>query len=437
VSFLFFTSYARDNRASAVDEQYLQTFVSDLQNEIRQLGPPHTDEIAFFDTESIEGGDSWPRALSEALRTSRSCVCLYSPSYFNSKWCGKEFRVFRDRRDAWMAKAGNEGKRAHVLFPVIWIPPREVPVSVKDVQYMHDDYPAPYREGGLRQLMRLTRYKDAYNEFVAVLAQKIVNAALAHSLEDLAELSALSEVSSAFESAQAIPGETVAVTGGISKACFVFIAAQRDEISAVRQSSDSYGQNDGWDWRPFLPDAKESVGAMAQQVAGQLGVRFQEIPCDQELPNRLREAKKHHVPAILLTDVWSLCLPRYAGVMTEYDDLNLSNCAVLMPWNEKDNETVAGRDKLRRRLIATCPQKSSAPPPSHVWDGIRSMEDLRSRTAAMLDELRMRLLHLMLSAAGDGDVRKVENAALATTAAVDGIPLNRQPQLQTTPGGQP
>jgi hypothetical protein len=177
LSFLFFTSYARDNRASATDEDYLRKFVSELENEIRQLGPPRTNEIAFLDTESIEGGEIWPVALADALRTSRLCVCLYSSSYFNSKWCGKEFRAFCDRRDAWMAKPANRGKRPQVLFPVIWIRPREVPAIVQDVQYTHDDYPKSYRELGLRQLMRLTRYQDDYNEFLGTLAQKIVDAA--------------------------------------------------------------------------------------------------------------------------------------------------------------------------------------------------------------------------------------------------------------------
>jgi FxsC-like protein len=204
----------------------------------------------------------------------------------------------------------------------------------------------------------------------------------------------------------------------------------------VRRSSDSYGQSDGWDWRPFFPDAHEPVGAIAQQVAGQLGVRFQEIPCDQELLKRLREAKKNRVPAILMTDAWSLFLARYGEIMREYDDLNLLNCAVLMPWNEKDTETAAGRRKLEERLKEVCPQKASTPPPGHVWDGIRSIEDLRTRTATTLDELRMRLLQLMLNEAGEGDVRKVENSGVSTAAAAEGIPLERQPQLQNTPGGR-
>ena len=76
MSFLFFTSYARANRGSAGDEQYLQTFVSDLENEIRQLAPPPTDEIAFFDSESIEGGDTWPDALADALPYEQD-VCVF------------------------------------------------------------------------------------------------------------------------------------------------------------------------------------------------------------------------------------------------------------------------------------------------------------------------------------------------------------------------
>lgn len=437
MSFLFFTSYARANRGSAGDEQYLQTFVSDLENEIRQLAPPPTDEIAFFDSESIEGGDTWPEALAHALRTSRTCVCLYSPSYFNSKWCGKEFKVFCDRRDAWMAKPANKGKRPQVLFPVIWIRPREIPESIQNVQYMNDDYPKAYREGGLRQLMRLTRYRDDYNEFLAVLAQKIVDASLASPLDDYAGLPELSDIPNAFEPAGAVPAGQARVTGGVSKACFAFIAAQRNEIAQVRQSSDSYGQSDGWDWRPFYPVAAESVGALTQQIAGQLGVRFQELPCDHDLPKRLAEAKKNRVPVILVTDAWSVLLTQYGKIMSEYDDLNLLNCAVLVPWNDSDQETAQQKGKLRNRLKAVCPQKLLTPPPGHLWEGIQSMDELRTKTAATLDELRMRLLQLMLSEAGEGDVRKAENSAVSATAAAQGIPLDRQPHLQNTNGGQP
>ena len=173
---------------------------------------------------------------------------------------------------------------------------------------------------------------------------------------------------------------------------------------------------------------------MTQQIAGQLGVRFQELPCDRDLPKRLAEAKKNRVPVILVTDAWSVCLAQYARIMSEYDDLNLLNCAVLVPWND-DQETAQQKGKLRSRLMAVCPQKLLTPPPGHLWDGIQSMDELRVKTAATLDELRMRLLQLMLSEAGEGDVRKAENSAVAATAAAQGIPLDRQPHLQNTSGG--
>ena len=107
---------------------------------------------------------------------------------------------------------------------------------------MNDDYPKAYREGGLRQLMRLTRYRDDYNEFLAVLAQKIVDAALTSPLDDYAALPELPEISNAFEPAGAVPAGHARVTGGVSKACFAFIAAQRHEITQVRQMPTAMGR---------------------------------------------------------------------------------------------------------------------------------------------------------------------------------------------------
>jgi hypothetical protein len=122
--------------------------------------------------------------------------------------------------------------------------------------------------------------------------------------------------------------------------------------------------------------------------------------------------------------------------MKQYDDLNLLNCGLMMPWNANDIETARGSGLLRMQLRIVFPQKSSIPPPGHVWGGISSMDDLRVRTAATLDELRMRLLQMLLSEVGDGDVRKAENAVVSTAAAAQGIMVDRQPQLQNTAGVQ-
>jgi len=51
----------------------------------------------FVDEESIETGDRWPDKLKEALKSSRCMVCVWSPEYFQSRWCVSEWKSFRAR----------------------------------------------------------------------------------------------------------------------------------------------------------------------------------------------------------------------------------------------------------------------------------------------------------------------------------------------------
>ena len=51
----------------------------------------------FFNRDSIEVGDIWPDSLRSALKTSRCMVSLWSPSYFQSRWCLTEWQSFPER----------------------------------------------------------------------------------------------------------------------------------------------------------------------------------------------------------------------------------------------------------------------------------------------------------------------------------------------------
>jgi hypothetical protein len=62
---------------------------------IQELGKP--DSRMFFDEDSIETGQAWPLALSEALKHSRCMVSVWSPLYFRSPWCLTEWRSFLER----------------------------------------------------------------------------------------------------------------------------------------------------------------------------------------------------------------------------------------------------------------------------------------------------------------------------------------------------
>src|SRR5438309_860684 len=89
MAFVSFISYARINKT-----RYVEKFVRELTQQIIDKTPYGPNEIVFFDTTSINTGQDWSRVLGDALRTSKVIVCLCTPHYLNSEFCGKELQVF-------------------------------------------------------------------------------------------------------------------------------------------------------------------------------------------------------------------------------------------------------------------------------------------------------------------------------------------------------
>src|SRR5436305_10416421 len=104
-SYWFFFSYARLDR-----DPYLKKFYNELVDSVRVNAGGNRGEIGFFDTEDIEPGQEWPAALAAALQTARVFVPVYTPSYFISEFCGREWRVIEERRRA-------AGERPPVILP--------------------------------------------------------------------------------------------------------------------------------------------------------------------------------------------------------------------------------------------------------------------------------------------------------------------------------
>jgi FxsC-like protein len=207
-------------------------------------------------------------------------------------------------------------------------------------------------------------------------------------------------------------------------AYFVFAAANRNELQGAKQQLDGWGAQDGWDWRPYFPTAPQSVGALAQLAAANKNLRFQELSCDTGLPQRLKDVKGVNAPVVIFTDPWTATLPTYRKVLEEYDLLNLTNCALLVPWNDTDSETAKSKPTLEKNLWAACGQKYRYKYPGHYWQ-IRSSEELRDRALGVLDEITLRIL----DQADHGEVRKAESAELANAAAAEGIPTEAPSQL--------
>src|SRR5512132_1470655 len=91
----FFFSYTRGN-----NDAYLRQFFKDLSEEVRiRKGLPKDKDtpVGFFDQQEIELGATWDQTIIDALQESKVMVSIYSPGYFQSQYCGKEWDVFMQR----------------------------------------------------------------------------------------------------------------------------------------------------------------------------------------------------------------------------------------------------------------------------------------------------------------------------------------------------
>jgi FxsC-like protein len=410
---LFFVSYARSDRDS-----YLEQFVLDLTEEVRRkLGEKRNENIRFWDTQDIDVGDVWPEKLRDALRVSRFCVCLLSPGYFNSEYCGKEFQVFKLRQSLNKRFSGTRP-----IFPVLWEAPRgPLPDAVQSLQYTTDDFPVTYVDEGLRYLMKLSKHKDDYLLFVDRLAAKLVEAGDTEPLPELEVLDSLSNVASAFRFSNNVENDE----GGPSNVRFVFVAASQSEIRSLRTELGPYSRHGGWYWQPYYPAVETCAGKVAQLTATQLDFRYNELSVDVDLVERLKRSEERNEVVVVLADPWTVRLPRYADLMRQYDSVTLVNCSVLILWNDKDCETNDQRQMLQHGLSNVFRRKFILRPPAHEWDSIRSPKDLSTKLAEVLEKLRMMVLQL--GTAG----RKAESSTIVEEARRAGVPIIDKPTLAT------
>jgi len=154
----FFLSYSRTNLDS-----YFKKFCRELASTI-SLKTGCTPATAGFVDYEINVGEEWPVALSKALQGCQVFVPFYTPAYFKSDYCGREWQVIRDRQDAFLATCPAETPRPPVILPILWAAENELPANlpsaVTDLQFNHAAFGDFYAKEGLFQLLRLNKHRD-------------------------------------------------------------------------------------------------------------------------------------------------------------------------------------------------------------------------------------------------------------------------------------
>jgi len=282
-------------------------------------------ESGFIDRDGIEHGAVWNTKLEEALQTCRVFIPIYSPSYFRSEYCGKEFKVFRDRVEAHQ-KANASAAPAPLILPVMLNPENNIlsnlPDSIKDIQYKHGNYPDEYLKEGISLLVRHaannnSKFYNEYWSFVGNFANTIVNAAKKYELPELASLAKLDEVASVFSPATRT-AQAAAVVGktGPRFVQFIFVAGKRNEMEGKRAEVKFYGHQGGSDWQPFLDTYQGSAAALAIEAVESFSKdsHYEEVVLSEGIVEQIKEASSQGKIVVVVADTWTLKLKNYIDI---------------------------------------------------------------------------------------------------------------------------
>jgi FxsC-like protein len=394
----FFLSYARLDRDQDPFES-IRKFYADLDREIRLKKVIRDGSAGFYDGTGIEQGDQWPEALGGALNACRVLVCMYSPAYFDSEYCGKELAVFNSRLDEFLSNSLAETPRPKLIIPVLLEAPHElgrIPDVLADTQYIDDNYPDKYRNEGLRYFFKRTsnELKDQYQDFLDKIVQKLLAATSQQSLPPLAALPDIKTLQSAFHRppGDVLPAAESSESSGPRYADFIYVAGKRDEIRLLGRNPDNYGNEGELDWRPYLPESPDEVGLMAQSAATKEGFRYQRVPLNANLLAFIQDAEANSRIVILIVDTWTLRLQKYKQWMQDYDRLNFANCALLVVWNDKDNDTASNRKDLEFAVRQTFLYKARFKDPHSFIDTIGSPAALTTSLSVTLQKMSAQII---------------------------------------------
>jgi hypothetical protein len=311
----FLLSYARKDAAIGELPQpdpHFDTFLRRLDQRVRQI----TGNSGFVDRTNILPGQEWPDALAEALRTAHTMVCLYSPAYFQSEYCGKEMQVFLDRRRNYIRV--NAGKKPANIIPVLWHPvPWRIPKTLPDIQYkdanLDPDTKGVWDLGDQGQSRELINVADQ-------IALRVRDAADLTPLAALPGRPLMNALRSAF-----LPPPLPLPEFDLPDA-----TAGPDAVTFV------YASSTHWNAWPWAPPDEQAVLYLAAAVAKGREMESTQLTfdlADANLAGRLAALRRRNNVVILFVDAASLGLEALRARIRDYHRPEHSSFATIIMMN--------------------------------------------------------------------------------------------------------
>ncbi|WP_329127372.1 TIR-like protein FxsC [Streptomyces sp. NBC_01465] len=360
----FYLSYAHTPRggAGAMDpDMWVERLYGDLCAHVLAMTNLPAGAPAGFMDRQLRAGEDWSEQLGEVLATCRVFVPLFSPRYFDSELCGKEWHAFEQR--AIRHRATTAGP-AEAIVPALWVPVPShlLPTPAERLQFNHRDFGDRYVSDGLYGLIKLRAFAEEYERAVYELAKRIVSVA---------------------EDTEIAPGRALdyrkapsAFGRGMSpRAMHVTVAAPTvDDLPEGRDSS--YYGHSSLDWNPYYPSTARPLAFVAQDIGHSLNYQVTVSSLDEEAPYEGGKQQGPTRPGVLLVDRWALQDPARRARVADFG-VHRPWVSVVVPRNPHDLQSAAVEESLSRQLAVALPSTLQVRPGAEqaAVEGVSSLED--------------------------------------------------------------
>jgi FxsC-like protein len=332
----FFLSYAHtpsSGPGSGDPNHWVHTLFKDLCKDILELTAIDDSPVGFIDRE-MRSGEGWPEQLSLNLAHCRVFVPLYSPRYFSSPYCGREWFAFTDR----MRQARDTGVGdIPAIVPVLWtrVDLNRLPESVRNIQVEQTAFGERYLSHGIYGLIKLKRLRDEYDETVLMLAQRIVHIAEETPLPS-SDPRPFESLPSAFRP-----------SGDGPRRIHVSVAAPNRHSVPEHRGSGPYGDN-ALKWNPYHNESQRPLPVLAEELIRSLDYQITVSDFDDSDPVTAdlttggadaepgTESSPSGHPALLLVDCWSILDEERRRRLKAFDSAAQPWVAAVVPWNRAD-----------------------------------------------------------------------------------------------------
>ncbi|UQX04901.1 TIR-like protein FxsC [Streptomyces sp. RerS4] len=353
----FFLSYAHTPRfgpGGPDPDMWVERLFRDLCAHVMALTAlPAGSEAGFMDRE-IRSGEGWSERLGAALATCRVFVPLFSPRYFASEMCGKEWYAFAQRA---IHHEAISNEPAEAIVPALWVPvpPSQLPGPAERLQFNHNTFGERYVTDGLYGLIKLRGYAEQYEQAVYELARRIVRVAETVRLGPVRPVD-YRVVPSAFGPAGGHGARGGAPGGGgTARSLHVTVAAASRHDLPEGRSPEYYGES-ALDWNPYHPVSQRPIAYVAEELVKNLDYRTTMSSFDDEA-GHFDSKQPPTRPEILIVDRWAVEDEQRRRRLAAFDQEARPWINVVVPWNRYDHQSKAKEDELTRRLEETLPIK--------------------------------------------------------------------------------